>query len=140
MILIDTNIVSETMRPRPDQGVMEWLNESETSTLYVSTITIAEIEYGIEILPSGERRLDLERRFRHFIDEGFAQRVLHFDPDAAHTYARIMSHRRAIGRPMASLDGQIASIAHSAGCALATRNVTDFTDCGLEVLNPFERH
>ncbi|NBF41121.1 MAG: PIN domain-containing protein [Spirochaetes bacterium] len=138
MILIDTNVVSETMRPRPDQRVIAWLNETETVTLYVSTITIAEIESGIEILPFGERRLDLERRFRRFIDEGFAQRVLHFDTEAARSYARIMSHRRSVGRPLASLDGQIASIAQSKGCALATRNVADFSECGLKVVNPFD--
>lgn len=127
------------MRPYPDQGVLEWLDEMETITLYVSTITIAEIEYGIAILPFGERRIDLEARFSRFVDEGFDQRVLHFDIEAAHTYARIMSHRRSVGHPMASLDGQIASIAHSNGCALATRNVSDFSDCGLELVNPFAR-
>ena len=138
MILLDTNIVSETMRPLPDRHVIEWLNAAHTVSLYVSTITIAEITYGIEILPAGEQRLDLERRFTRFTNEGFGERVLCFDTQAARVYARIMAHRRSIGHPMASLDGQIASIAHTRGFVLATRNVDDFSNCGLEIVNPFD--
>jgi hypothetical protein len=137
MILLDTNVISELMRPRPDEHVVAWINHQVTATLYVSTVTVAEIEYGLEILPDGGRRQDLERRFKRFISEGFEQRVLAFDSGAAHEYASILGHRRALGRPMAARDGQIASIAAANELALATRNLGDFTDCGLQLVNPF---
>ena len=138
MILLDTNVISELMRPQPDEHVVAWINHQVTARLYVSTVTVAEIEYGLEIRPDGCRRQDLERRFKRFISEGFEERVLAFDSGAAHEYANILAHRRALGRPMATLDGQIASIAAANELALATRNVGDFTDCGLELVNPFD--
>ena len=88
MILLDTNVISELMRPYANDHVVAWINGQVTATLYVSTVTIAEIEYGLAIIPDGRRRQDLERRFKRFISEGFEQRVLPFDSGAAHEYAR----------------------------------------------------
>ena len=137
MILLDTNVVSESMRPRPDPHVMDWLNSTETASLYVSSITVAEIEYGLHLLSAGRRRTDLESRFRRFIGEGFENRVMVFDVAAAVEYGMIMALRRSAGQPMASLDGRIAAIARSRGLVLATRNMVDVEDCGVVIVNPF---
>jgi hypothetical protein len=136
MILLDTNVVSAAMVPAP--AVIEWLNRQDTVSLYLSTVTIAEIGYGLWILPEGKRRRSLENRFAKFVLEGFDQRILDFDQRAAQVYPELMGRRRARGRPLGILDGQIASIARAHDFAVATRNVRDFEDCGLEAVNPFE--
>lgn len=138
MTLLDTCVVSEAMRPKPQQSVLDWLNSQRTESLYLSTITIAEIGYGLQIMPEGKRRRMLEGRFDLFITSGFAQRILPFDERAAHLYAQLMGHRRKSGRPMSILDGQIAAIARVNRFAVATRNVQDFEECGVEIVNPFE--
>ncbi len=137
MILLDTNVVSAVMAPAPAASVLEWLNGRDAATLYISTITIAEIGYGLRVLPVGKRRQLLEERFDEFVELGFVQRVLPFDHDAARLYAGLMARRREIGRPMGIPDGQIAAIARANRLAIATRNVRDFEECGLEILNPF---
>ena len=138
MILLDTNIVSAIMAPSPPRIVVDWLNGQETVTLYLSTITIAEIGYGLWILPDGKRRRALEDRFERFVAEGFEQRILDFDWTAARLYAEIMGRRRAMGRPLSVPDGQIASIARANDLSVATRNIRDFEKCGLELIDPFE--
>lgn len=137
MILLDTNVVSAVMAPSPPRQVVAWLNDQETVTLYLSTITIAEIGYGLWILPDGKRRKALEDRFERFVNQGFEQRILDFDRSAAHLYGEIMGRRRAMGRPLSVLDGQLASIARAQGLSVATRNVRDFEACGLELIDPF---
>ena len=138
MILLDTNVVSAVMKPAPPRAVLSWLDARPTEDLYLSTVSLAEIRYGLEALPAGKRRRSLDDRFRRFIDEGFAYRILPFDEGAAHTYGELMAHRRRLGRPMGILDGQIAAIARTNGLAVATRNVRDFEECGLEIMDPFE--
>ncbi len=138
MILLDTNIVSAIMAPAPPRAVIEWLNRQETVTLYLSTITIAEIGYGLWVLPDGKRRRSLEERFEEFVAECFEQRILDFDKSAAHVYAEVMGRRKAMGRPLSVPDGQIASIARANDLSIATRNVRDFEECGLQLTNPFE--
>ena len=137
MILIDTNIVSAIMAPSPKVTVLDWLNSQDTMTLYLSTITIAEIGFGLNIMPDGKRKKLLAERFEGFIARGFNQRILSFDEPAAHKYAEIMGHRRAIGRPLNVPDGQIASIARVNNFSIATRNIRDFEECGLNLINPF---
>ncbi len=137
MILLDTNIVSEVMKPAPADRVLRWLDDQETEDLYLSTITVAEISFGIRILPDGRRRNTLTGRFEDFVARGFNQRILPFDTAAAYLFGDIMGHRREMGRPMSFPDGQIAAIARTHHFALATRNVDDFDHCGVEVLNPF---
>jgi predicted nucleic acid-binding protein len=90
-------------------------------------------------LPEGQRRWQLHSLFEQFIAQAFEERVLGFSASAARAYAEIMGHRKEIGRPMSMPDGQIASIAHAHGFALTTRNIKDFEDCGLELINPFEQ-
>lgn len=137
MTLLDTNVVSAVMSRSPDRAVIEWLNRQDASSLFISTITIAEIGYGLWVLPDGKRRRNLEERFERFVHQGFDQRVLAFDERSARIYPQIVGHRRALGRSLSALDGQIASIARANLLAVATRNVKDFDECGIEVLNPF---
>ena len=137
MILIDTNVVSEIMKVAPSRTVVKWLNNQKSSSLYVSTVTIGEIEYGLRILPAGKRRLQLKERFQRFVSLAFAQRVLAYDEAAARTYGEVMGLRKEIGRPMSVPDGQIAAIARSNGLTVATRNTGDFEDCGVELIDPF---
>lgn len=138
MILLDTNVVSEVMRAAPSPAVLVWLNGQDTATLFVSTVTIAEIEFGLRVLPEGNRRTGLRDRFEQFLLQAFAGRVRDFDQPAARSYGDIMGDRREIGRPMSVPDGQIAAIARSHGLAVATRNVPDFENCGLTIVNPFD--
>jgi len=137
VILLDTNVVSAVMAPAPPPTVLQWLDDQETAGLFICTITVAEIGYGIRVLPRGRRQGLLRERFTAFIARGFEQRVLAFDIVAAHEYAEIMGHRRELGRPMSVPDGQIAAIARAHRGIVATRNVRDFEECGLEIVDPF---
>lgn len=138
MIVLDTNVVSAVMALIPVVSVVEWLDRHKTTDLYLSSITIAEIEYGLRILPDGRRRRTLQERFAEFVARGFEQRILDFDSAVARCYGDVMGHRREVGRPMSTPDGQIAAIARTHRMAVATRNVRDFEECGVEILNPFE--
>ena len=138
MIIIDTNVVAELMKVSPAGEVVAWMNDQEASTLFLTTITLGEIGYGLEILPQGKRRLQLEQGFERVIAEAFTGRILAFDEEAARLYGVLMGRCKAIGRPLSILDGQIASIARARGCAVATRNVRDFAECGVDILNPFK--
>jgi predicted nucleic acid-binding protein len=137
MILIDTNVISEVMKVSPSLQVLEWLNQQDTNVLYVSAITIGEIEYGLRILPNGRRCLELKERFERFISKAFVHRILAFDESAARTYGDVMGLRKELGRPMSVPDGQIAAIARSGGLSIATRNTSDFEECGVDLINPF---
>ncbi len=138
MILLDTNVVSEVMKTRPAEAVVAWLNGQDSEKLYVSAITIGEIAYGLRILPDGKRRTGLRERFDRFVAVAFDQRVLPYDDSAARIYGELMGDRKELGLPMSVPDGQIAAIASLHHLAVATRNVVDFEDCGIEVINPFE--
>ena len=138
MILLDTNVVSEVMKARPAEAVVTWLNGQESEKLYVSAITIGEIAYGLRILPDGKRRSGLRERFEQFITLAFDQRVLAYDESAARIYGELMGDRKELGLPMSVPDGQIAAIARHNHLAVATRNVVDFENCGIDIINPFE--
>ncbi len=137
MILLETHIISQVMRPEPSPAVLRWLDRQEASDLFFSTISIAGIGYGLAILPEGARRRALQERFENFLSRGFEGRILGFDVSAAQGYALLMARRRQLGRPISALDGQLAAIAHSHHLSVATRNVRDFDDCGVAVVNPF---
>jgi len=138
MIILDTNVLSEAIRPLPAGVVLEWLAAQPPSSLFTTAITQAEIFYGLALMPRGKRHADLESAAIAMFDEDFAGRILPFDSDAARVFPAIVRARRRIGRPMAQADAQIAAIARSRGAALATRNTADFEHCGIEVLNPWE--
>ncbi len=137
MIVLDTNVLSEMMREAPASSVVAWLNDQDASLLFLTAVTVGEIRYGLRALPQGKRRRFLEEGFERILAEAFPGRILAFDEAAAHRYGEIMGRRKEIGRPLAILDGQIASIAWSNGCSVATRNVQDFIECGVDVINPF---
>lgn len=138
MIILDTNVISEMMKSSPSPVVATWLDGQNITQLFITTVTIAEIAYGLHALPEGNRRKSLEEAFNQAILEGFMHRILPFDEEAAHCYGKLMGQRKALGKPMSILDGQIASIANVQGATIATRNIRDFGDCGLQLLNPFE--
>ena len=137
MIVIDTNIISEVMKTSPSLAVLEWLNQQNSNSLFVSTITLGEIEYGLRILPTGKRRYELKEQFEQFMLQAFRQRILVFDEAAARSYGEVMGHRKELGRPMSVPDGQITAIARSRGFGIATRNTSDFEECGVNLFNPF---
>ena len=137
MIVLDTNVVSELMRDRPQPAVLAWLDRQPVSTLFVTAITEAELRYGVAILPAGHRRELLAAEIESTLREDFAGRILPFDSAAARAYATIMADRRATGRPIGQSDCQIAAIARAREVPVATRDVTDFTGCGIKVVNPW---
>ncbi|MCA9563323.1 MAG: type II toxin-antitoxin system VapC family toxin [Myxococcales bacterium] len=138
MVLLDTNILSALMSPKPHREVVEWLDTQDPVSVFISSVTIAEISYGLESLPIGKRRRQLSDAFERFLTLGFLDRNLDFDYKAAMIYGRLMAFRNRAGRPMSLADGQIAAIAKANGLVLATRNVKDFLDCGLVIVNPYE--
>jgi predicted nucleic acid-binding protein len=138
MILLDTNIVSELMRPAPSQAVMAWLAAQPAASLFISAVTEAELRYGVMLLPEGRKRAELVSAIEAMLAEDFADRILPFDSAAAMAFADISSSRRQAGRPISQFDALIAAIARSRGAELATRNVADFEGSGVEVINPWE--
>ncbi|MBI3041989.1 MAG: type II toxin-antitoxin system VapC family toxin [Betaproteobacteria bacterium] len=138
MIVLDTNVLSELMRPAPTGVVVRWVAGQPAMNLYTTSITQAEILHGIMLLPSGRRRNALEAVAEAMFKEEFGDRVLPFGSDAARLYARIAAERRRVGRPVSHFDAQIAAIARSHGAAVATRNVTDYDHCGIKLINPWE--
>ena len=137
MIVLDTNVVSELMRPAPHQQVVVWTDRQPVSEVFITAITLAELWYGIGRLPAGRRRTELAEVFEEMLTEDFEHRVLDFDRVAAAHYADLVVGRERIGRPISMADAQIAAICRSHGAAVATRNVDDFADVGIDVANPW---
>ena len=137
MFVLDTNVVSELMRKRPNPKVLEWMDNQLTDNLLVTSVAEAEIRTGIAILPEGERQRGLAAAADRLFGVFFAERILPFDSDAAQAYAMLAAERRASGRPISQSDCQIAAIAHSRAAPVVTRDVNDFEGCGLNVINPW---
>ena len=135
--VLDSNVVSELMRNVPNAEVLGWMDDLPTSELFVTAITEAEVRTGIAILPEGARRRGLADAAERTLGGLFAGRVLPFDGGAARAYADIAAASRAAGRPISQSDCQIAAIARSRGMAVATRNVRDFSETGVEVIDPW---
>jgi len=136
-MVLDTNVVSEFMTSPPAVPVLAWLNAQDASGLYFTTVSIAEIVYGLRVMPVGKRQRQLAQRFEQFLAAAFESRILSFDEGAARAYGEILGHRRELGRPISNFDGQIAAIARINGFAIATRNTRDFEECGVKLVNPF---
>ena len=136
MVVLDTNVVSELMRKDPSAEVLAWMDNRPTRELFVTAVTEAEVRAGIAILPEGARRRNLAEAAERAFAGLFAGRVLSFDSGAARAYAEIAWARRTLGRPIS--DCQIAAIARSRGMAVATRNVRDFGDMGIDVIDPWK--
>ena len=137
MILLDTNVVSEAMKPVPDDAVRGWLDEQAAETLYLSSVTIAELMFGIGALPKGKRKDKLASALDGVM-ELFADRVLPFDIDAARHYADLAVKARAAGKGFPTPDGYIATIAVSKGFVVATRDTSAFDAAGVEVIDPWK--
>lgn len=138
VIFLDTNVVSELLRPTPSLDVVAWLDRQPRSALFITALTKAELLEGVSRLPKGKRQAALMVAVQGVLDEAFAGQLLPFDGPAAASYADIAARRRRAGRPIALIDGLIAGICQARGLALATRNTRDFDDCGLELLDPWQ--
>ena len=136
MTVIDTNVLSEEMKIAPNPAVLAWFAKQSPGNLFTTAVCEAEIRLGLKLLPDGQRKRDLEAAANRILAL-FAGRIVPFDSAAATTYALIVSHRRSIGRPINDFDAQIAAIARSRRLALATRNLVDFEDTGVELVNPW---
>lgn len=128
MMVLDTDVVSEAIRAQPDPSVASWLASRPSSSLFVTTITQAELLHGLQLLPDGKRRRGLTDAVHTILRDEFRGRVLPFDGPAAEACATIAARRRARGEPISAFDAQIAAIARSRGAHVATRNVEDFKD------------
>jgi len=137
VIVLDTNVLSEALRPVPQPSVLDWLANQPRASLFITTVTRGEILYGIQLLADGKRRQGLWDAARKIFDADFADQVLSFDSDAADMYAEIAASRRAAGKPISQFDAMIVAMARSRGASVATRNVQDFEDCGVDVINPW---
>lgn len=138
MIILDTNVVSEPMKPGGDPRVRDWLDEQIAETLYITSISISELLLGVELLPDGKRKEGLAVQLSDLLMTLFGDRVLSFDLDAATTYAARISKARAAGRAISLADGQIAAIAAVHGFTVATRDTAPFVAAGVPVVNPWE--
>ena len=138
MIILDTNVLSELMRPRPDPYVQQWIEEQKSINLFTTSVTKAEVLYGIELLSPGKRRDGLLAAAEKMFSVLLSQRILGFESDSAPHFAVIAVHRRSKGRPMTDLDAQIAAIALTHKAPLATHNLADFEDCGIELIDPWQ--
>ena len=137
MFLPDTNILSAVMGTRPDRQVANWMEEQPPDLLFTAAVCQAEILSGITVLPKGRRREALEMAALAMFREDFAGRILPFDTDAAVIYAELFALRRSAGRPAATADLMIASIARACGASVVTRDMGDFEGCGLALINPW---
>ena len=136
MIILDTNLVSEPLKPKPNAAVLAWLNRQAPETLYLTTITLAELRAGIEISPVGKRRTALQEATTELAAQ-FEGRVLSFDQDSAHAFGRVFASTQAAGNPIHFGDCAIAAITIRRGFVLATRNVRDYKGAGIELINPW---
>lgn len=137
MIILDTNVLSEPLKPRPEPAVIAWLDAQEPQTLFVTSINLAELLAGVALLPAGRRRTALQLALTQRIEPLFVGRVLTFDTPSAQAFARINASARAVGNPIGFADCAIAAIAASHGFMLATRNVHDFVGTKISLIDPW---
>jgi predicted nucleic acid-binding protein len=138
VILLDTNVISEILRPNGSENARRWLDAQPTRSVYICTPVIGELRYGLELLEPGARRTRLERAYAQIATELFAGRILGFDRLAAESFGKLRAARRKTGKPISVMDALIAAIAAANSMTLATRNIRDFGDLGLPLVNPFD--
>jgi toxin FitB len=138
VIVLDTNVVSELMRKAPEPRVVSWVDRFSASDVLVTAVTAAELMYGVARLPEGRRKRELHIKIEGLLTEDFEDQILPFDAPAATHYAEIVASRERAGRPISMADAQIAAICRNWSAALATRNVDDFVDTGVDALNPWD--
>lgn len=137
MIILDTNVISEVLKPQAEPRVLAWMGSHNAGTLFTTAITEAEVRYGVARLPDGQRKVALYKVIDDVFAIDFKDRILSFDRHCAVKFAQIASHRERLGRPISQFDAQIAAIATTHNFAIATRNITDFDACGIEIINPW---
>jgi predicted nucleic acid-binding protein len=137
MIVLDTNVLSEALRPTPEPCVLEWLANQPRASLFTTAVTRGEILYGIRLLSDGKRRRGLWGAAKNIFDEDLAGHVLSFDSEAADVYSEIAAARRTAGKPISQFDAMIVAMARSRGASLATRNVKHFDGCGTDIIDPW---
>lgn len=135
--LLDTNVVSEWTKPRPDVGLVYWLGKADEDRVFLSVITLAELRHGIEKMPSGIRRDRFDAWLIKDVADRFLSRLLPVDAETADLWGRIMMRGRSAGRPVSSMDAFIAATAERHDLTLVTRNTSDFEALGIRLLNPW---
>lgn len=135
--LLDTNVVSEWTKPRPDVGIVTWLAEADEDRVFVSVVTLAELRHGIERMPVGARRDRLDLWLTEQLPARFEARVLPIDAGIADGWGRVMARRQAAGRPVGTMDAFIAATVEAHDLTLVTRNVSDFDGLGIRLINPW---
>lgn len=138
MIILDTNVVSEPLKPRFDPAVEAWLDQQPAETLYLTATSLAELRTGVALMPAGKRKAGLDRSLSELLTNIFAGRILPFDEVAAEAYATLVSRARRAGRALSVGDAQIAAIATTHSFMVATRDTTPFVAAGVTVINPWE--
>lgn len=138
MILLDTNIISEIWRQKRSIHVERWIDARPTATLFISSITLAELQFGAYRLPDGRKKDTLFKVIAEMATDTFVQRILPFDSRCSNAFGRLRAERERIGKPIIFADAAIAATAITYGLSLATRNTRDFEDLGLDLINPFE--
>ncbi|OJB46424.1 plasmid stability protein StbB [Burkholderia ubonensis] len=137
MILVDTNVLSEPLRPAPKASVLEWLDAQNVETLFLAAISLAELRFGVAAMPEGKRRDWLHRSIEQRVVPAFRGRILPFDTAASEAYAKLRARARAAGSVIAPADGYIAATAEANGLIVATRDVAPFEAAGLRVIDPW---
>jgi len=140
VIVLDTNVLSELVRPAPSPEVIAWIDAQDSTDLVITALTAAEVRAGVALLPSGRRKQDVGLRMESLLTETFAGFVLAFDIDSSEHYAEIVANRSRAGRPISTFDAQIAAVCRQHDALLATRNTADFTDTGVQLINPWNNH
>lgn len=138
MIILDTNVISELTRPVSDSGVIAWLDSLPPEEAAITAITAAELRYGVRRMPDGRRKTELSEAVSALINTDFRGRVEPFDVLAADQYADVVTARERAGKPIGTSDAQIASICRALNATLATRNTSDFTGTGVDLINPWK--
>jgi hypothetical protein len=138
MIVFDTNVISETMRPAPEPAVLSWIHSIPRREIWTCTVVLAELFSGVDLMAAGKRQQLLREKMEQLVPALFLNQIFLFDLAAARAYGPILAARRATGRPIDQFDAQIAAIAKANGATLATRNTPDFEDCGIQLVNPWQ--
>lgn len=138
MIILDTNVLSALMRPEPEAAVLQWLDRQPESSIWTTSITLMELRYGLQSMPAGRRREQMAQELEAVLKEEIGERYVFFDVTAAEQAADLMALRRRKGHPVELRDTMIAGIALASRATLATRNISDFEDLSVPVVNPWK--
>ena len=138
MIILDTNVLSELMKKAPDMEVVKWADGLAYESFWITSITVMEIQYGINLLPTGKRKASLQQNFEDVLSKSFYNRIADFDSEAGKKAAMIGAKFKSVGKNVNLYDIQIVGTALMRGGVVATRNEKDFRDCGVEIINPWK--